>query len=420
MLIKRAIPIAVLSLLYLHAFATELQVGENCPYANIQDAVEKAASGDTILIHPGTYRVNNLSIEKPVHLRGMTGSIVDGQQKGTVFFIRSDNVTVEGLHIKNTGISSIKDLAAFRVENSENCTIRKSTVTNTQFAIYISGSSGCNVSENYIEGKDLRETSSGNGIHIWKSDSCIVSENKIKGQRDGIYLEFSKGSIINGNISSDNLRYGLHFMFSNGNIYRDNIFSRNGAGVAVMYSEDILMENNTFSDNWGTASYGLLLKDIKRSKITGNRFTKNTIGIYMEASGKLNISGNRFSENGWAMKLLGNCEEDSVTNNAFISNSFDLVTNSHGTGESNYLGFNYWDKYKGYDLNKDGTGDVPYRPVSLFSIYVERIPSATLLIKSFTSDLLDAVERAMPALIPESLCDHHPKMKNPVESDDHY
>ena len=32
---------------------------------------------------------------------------------------------------------------------------------------------------------------------------------------------------------------------------------------------------------------------------------------------------------------------------------------------------NYWDKYEGYDLNKDKIGDIPYRPVSMYSMIIE-------------------------------------------------
>ncbi len=41
---------------------------------------------------------------------------------------------------------------------------------------------------------------------------------------------------VEDNVVEKNLRYGLHFMSSHGSHYRKNRFSRNGAGVAVMYS----------------------------------------------------------------------------------------------------------------------------------------------------------------------------------------
>ncbi|HWA05796.1 MAG TPA: nitrous oxide reductase family maturation protein NosD, partial [Ignavibacteria bacterium] len=71
---------------------------------------------------------------------------------------------------------------------------------------------------------------------------------------------------------------------------------------------------------------------------------------------------------------------------------------------------NYWDKYKGYDLDKNGTGDVPYRPVSLFSKIVEETPEAVFLLRSFVADLLDMAERVVPVFTPESLIDETPRM----------
>jgi len=56
-------------------------------------------------------------------------------------------------------------------------------------------------------------------------------------------------------------------MFSNDDVYEDNTFENNGAGVAVMFSKRISMYNNIFKENWGTASYGLLLKEIMMLKL---------------------------------------------------------------------------------------------------------------------------------------------------------
>ena len=220
-----------------------------------------------------------------------------------------------------------------------------------------------------------------------------------------------KNSSIISNVSHGNLRYGLHFMFSDDDAYHHNTFEDNGAGVAVMYSKNINMTGNFFRYNWGPTSYGLLLKDINYSLITGNQFIGNTVGIQMENANKLRIEGNNFSRNGWAMRLMGNCESDTITRNSFMGNSFDLATNSSGTGNFNVLAENYWDKYKGYDLNRDRIGDVPYRPVSLFSMFVENVPPAVVLLNSFLINLLDEVERKLPSLIPVTLIDARPMMK---------
>ena len=72
---------------------------------------------------------------------------------------------------------------------------------------------------------------------------------------------------------------------------------------------------------------------------------------------------------------------------------------------------NYWDKYEGYDLNKDKIGDVPYRPVSMYSMMVEQNPTIMMLFRSFIVRLMDKTEKILPSLTPENLKDDAPLMK---------
>ena len=95
--------------------------------------------------------------------------------------------------------------------------------------------------------------------------------------------------------------------------------------------------------------------------------------------------------------------------NNFVANTFDFATN--GRLQLNTLSNNYWDKYEGYDLNKDAIGDVPYRPISLYSMVVEKNPTAMLLFRSFMVMLLDRTERMIPTLTPEDLKDDKPALK---------
>ncbi|MBK5285546.1 MAG: nitrous oxide reductase family maturation protein NosD, partial [Bacteroidia bacterium] len=72
---------------------------------------------------------------------------------------------------------------------------------------------------------------------------------------------------------------------------------------------------------------------------------------------------------------------------------------------------NYWDKYDGYDINKDGIGDIPYRPVSLFSMVAEKMPYSLMLFRSFMVMLLEKAEKAIPGITPIDLKDDSPLMK---------
>jgi nitrous oxidase accessory protein len=109
------------------------------------------------------------------------------------------------------------------------------------------------------------------------------------------------------------------------------------------------------------------------------------------------------------VKLQASCDDNTFSENNFTSNTFDLSTN--GTMVLNKIDRNYWDKYQGYDLNKDGVGDVPFRPVNMYAMVVERIPTAVLLWRSFLVFLLDRAEKVFPAVTPENLKDDYPSMK---------
>ncbi len=391
------------------AFSKEIIVCPDCEINSINEAVKISSDGDKLTIKKGVYKENNIIVDKAIEITGEELPVVDLEFSHQGFVIQKDNVRISGLEIRNIRVNYMNDLSGIKIENSSGCTIENNILNNTFFAIYLANSSRCLVKNNKIFGQAQSESSSGNGIHMWKCNSINIEYNEITGHRDGIYFEFVTRSVVSGNYSHNNLRYGLHFMFSDSDSYVENSFRENGAGVAVMYTKNIVMERNKFEDNWGPASYGLLLKDISRSSITRNFFYKNTTGIYMEGTDLIQVFENDFNSNGWAMKILGNCTNNNFRKNNFIGNTFDVSSNS--SRSENFYSENFWDKYDGYDLNRDNTGDIPYRPVSLYSMIVEKIPASIILLRSFIVELLDITEKAMPVLIPVTLIDEKPQMK---------
>lgn len=375
----------------------------------LRQALGVASPGDTIVIKTGTYREGNIVIDRPVTLIGEGLPVLDGEGKYEILTINSHDVTVRGIRFIRTGISSIHDLAAVSVNDSRNVTVADNQFYDTFFAIRFSNASDGRVENNEMQALGSAEYEIGNGVHMWKCTRMQVKNNDIRGHRDGIYFEFVTESHITGNTSEDNIRYGLHFMFSHNDEYRNNRFINNGAGVAVMYTHGVRMLDNIFERNWGGASYGLLLKDIRDSQVTGNQFIKNTIGIHMEGVSRTTFHENDFNANGYAIRLQASCDDNTFFRNNFSGNTFDLTTN--GMMVLNTLQENYWDRYQGYDLDRDGIGDVPYRPVSIYAMIVERIPAAVLLWRSFLIMLLDRAEKVVPAVTPENLKDDSPVMK---------
>ena len=399
-----------LSLLQYHqSEGYKIFVGQKEKITSIKQAIAKAKPGDTIIVKPGTYREGNIILEKSLTLIGEGLPILDGEKKYEILTLHTNNATVSGFKFINTGVASMTDIAAIKILDSKYLKILNNQLENTFFGIYVSNSSYILIEGNTLKSNAEAERQIGNGIHLWKCEHMTINNNKVTGHRDGIYFEFVTYSFVTNNHSEENIRYGLHFMFSHNDEYRGNSFINNGAGVAVMYTKNVKMFGNLFQHNWGSSAYGLLLKDIRDSEVKNNRFIKNSIGIYLEGSSRIQFQDNTFSENGWAIKLQASCDDNVFTKNNFTANTFDIATN--GSLVLNTINHNYWDKYEGYDLKKDGTGDVPYRPVNLYAMIVERIPSAVMLWRSFFVTLIDKAEKVMPAITPENLKDDFPSMK---------
>jgi nitrous oxidase accessory protein len=389
-------------------FGNKLYVGKGKPIQSIKEAISKCNKGDSVFVYGGFYKEGNIIIDKPLSLFGIDYPVLDGQKKFEVLSIKANNVLVTGFKVQKSGMATLDDPGGIKVYDSKCVTISNNILDDNFFGIYLQYSKHCIIKNNKLIAYATEEQQIGNGIHCWKSDSLQIIENDVTGHRDGIYFEFVTNSIIWKNNSIKNIRYGLHFMFSNNDAYISNTFKNNGAGVAVMFTHKVKMVNNVFEENWGDAAYGLMLKEISDSYIFGNQFKRNTTGIYMEGTNRIKVEKNNLQANGWGMKIQASCMDNEIKQNNFLNNTFDISTN--GSVVLNNFDNNYWDKYEGYDLNKDKIGDVPYHPLSLFSIIVEKNPPAMLLFRSFMINLLDKSEKILPSLTPDNFIDNKPLM----------
>lgn len=408
LLIKKKIAFFIFLCIGISLNAQQTTVCSTCAVKTIKDAIKKASRHDTVSIGNGTYKEFNIQIRKPLTIIGNKEVIIDGDMKGYIFQIASDSVSIKGVTIKNAGQSYTKDFAAIHISRSKYFKLENLRLKNVFFGILVEKSHYGLVKNNHISSNAIEEAGSGNGIHMWHSSHMLVENNVVHNLRDGIYFEFVTQSKVINNQSYKNLRYGLHFMFSNNDEYHNNTFTNNGSGVAVMFSKFIKMTGNKFLENWGTASYGLLLKEIYDAEIINNTFRENTTAINIEGSTRINYKENDFIRNGWALKIAGACYENKFSRNNFLHNSFDLSYNSKLN--DNDFNSNYWSSYTGYDLDKNGIGDVPYRPVKLFSYVVNKTPESIVLLRSLFVDIINFSEKVSPAFTPDNLADNQPLM----------
>jgi nitrous oxidase accessory protein len=211
------------------------------------------------------------------------------------------------------------------------CTVAGNRFDDTFFGVYLARVAGAPSATTSSPAAPGTESTSGNAVHLWSSRDVSVTDNRITGHRDGIYFEFVRQGRVERNLSTRNLRYGLHFMYSDSCAYRDNAFRDNGAGVAVMYTNVVTMRGNRFVDNMGGASYGLLLKEIGHATLERNEFARNTVGLMADGASHLVVRGNVFRDNGWGVRLMSNVEDGEIAGNDFAGNTFDVSTNGRRT-----------------------------------------------------------------------------------------
>ena len=143
------------------------------------------------------------------------------------------------------------------------------------------------------------------------------------------------------------------------------------------------------------------------AEIRGNTFHHNSTAIYSQGATRTTFEDNQFRENGWALRILSNGDRQHLSENNFSRNSFDVGTN--GELAHHVFAGNYWDRYEGYDLKRDGIGDVPFRPVSLYAMLAERVPLP-----------LPAAQHHGPSARPcrEGLSFHHSGQRHRLHADD--
>lgn len=379
---------------------------------SLQRTLDAAAPQDTILLKSGRYTEGTITIHQPVTLIGEGWPEVDGGGKGEVIIVKANGASISGLVVRGTAVSDMNDNAGIKCISVTDVHIQGNRILGCFFGIYLSSVARALIADNRVIGEaGTQENRRANGIHLWKCAHVDVRDNTVLHHRDGIYLEFVTDSHVGNDTSAYNARYGLHFMFSHRDSYTHNVFHDNGAGVAVMFTREVTMTDNRFEHNRGASAYGLLLKEINDAHIERNVFADNTVGVFVDGCNRAQVKHNTFRSNGWAVKLFANSTSTVFEGNTFTANTFDMTTN--GDLVLSELRGNYWDRYQGYDLDRDGRGDVPHHPLSVFALVTERMPYAMVLSRSLMVNMLDQTERIIPTLTPAALEDKSPLMRPP-------
>lgn len=373
------------------------------PGASIQDTVNKATEGATILVEKGQYN-GNLKIDKAIHLKGEKGTVIAGDGEGHVIEIKAPNVTIENFIIEKSGRKDTD--AGIWVESSNNF-IKNNVLKEIQYGIYIQKGRQNRIENNEITGYDGHFSTKGNGVHLFYAEDTELINNVIQQVQDGVYFDFAVNSTLQGN-HVEGCRYGYHIMYAKQGLLLDNVSTKNVTGLMIMDAKNFTITGNTITENLDYRGHGILIFDSDKIELTNNRVTFNNTGVSLQDARDCKIEQNVFAGNYVGLDLKDKNERNTMINNNFIGNIvqtkiFTYVEPMDLNGRGNY-----WDDYSGMDLNGDGIGEIPYESGKLFDKLVEENPTLQFFFESPTIKLWSSIEKIFPAFSGEKGMDRYP------------
>ncbi|MFZ3383318.1 MAG: NosD domain-containing protein [Candidatus Methanoperedens sp.] len=338
----------------------------------IQDAIDNASEGDTILVDSGTY-YENVNVTRQITLRGIDRDgvkpIIDANKNGNGIILSADLIIVEGFSISNlsgfdgivvtskgniistnhiNGISHIGIFLTYDVDhkiiNGNNMIINNSA-SNQDMGIFI-GSSNNSILNNNLTGNDL-----GIWFNDYTDNNTLINNTATNNSAWGIYINGLGNNILIGN-KVYNGNGGIN-VGGNDNILENNSIVNNEGGILMVRANNNTIKRNDCDKN---IYYGLdLYLSFYNTIIENNFFNNQENGIIIDLSDN-NIIYNNFFNN---------------TNNSYIKASTNRWNTTKTLGENiingPFLGGNFWKNPFGSgfsqtcaDADNDGICDSPY------------------------------------------------------------
>jgi len=387
-------------------------------FANpLQDAINAATSGDTLMLNDGIYD-GNVIIDKPLTIIGKGKNvIIRGDRTKSVIKVMASRVRIVNLSIEGSGKNQMNLDAGISCDGGNNLVIEQNRISDVLFGIDLKQCNQTIIRDNNItskEGYDVPKR--GDAIRAWYSHENVIENNFVYYSRD-IVAWFSSNNIISRNNGHHN-RYGIHTMYSSNNIIEDNKFTQSVVGLYFMFSKNSTIKRNTVINSNGAFGVGLALKDTSNFIIKDNVFLYNARGIYSDHSpldpGTINlIENNQILYNIVGYHMHNTQEASVLKNNDFIGNMDTVTNDTPGSKiELNEWSENYFDEYEGLDLNKDGYGDFPYIHLVYADQLWQHYPNLRFFYGSTVISGLNFLARLAPFSEPIKLLqDNKPRMK---------
>ncbi len=382
--------------------------------ASLQEQVNAAAPGATLCLQPGIYD-GPLLIDKALTLWGPEDAIINSHGTGSTIEVKANDVKLLGFTVDGSGGRFDLLDAAVRLRG-ERIQVEGLHIRQALFGILVERSRKVTLRSNQVQGTGKPALGlRGDGIRLWEVSEALVEHNVIHDSRDMVVWYSSNNQIRNNMVTGS--RYGTHFMYSNDNEVTDNRYIGNVVGIFIMYSRNVQLRRNLLARSSGAAGVGLGVKESGNLVVEDNLFLRNTTGTYLDHSPMNLDDANLFQRNVFGLCNTAVIFHSSAERNQFLGCSFrNNAVQVQVQGRGDALGVtwrgNDFDDYQGYDMDGDGTGDLPYELQSLSGDLTSRYPNLAFFTGTPTLGLVDLMGHVMPLFAAKKiLVDEAPSMK---------
>lgn len=387
--------------------------------SDLAAVLESAPADGSLCLAPGVYD-GPIRIGERTTLRGPRDAVIRSTGEGTTVRLEANGAALVGITVDGSGGRFDLLDAAVHVQAAD-ARVEGVQVRNAVFGILVERSERALVKGNEVIGDPSQPLGlRGDSIRLWETQHSRVEDNLVRDGRD-VVVWYSSDNRIEGN-RVERSRYGTHLMYSHRNRIEANHFVGNVTGLFLMYSRDIDVVDNVIAGSAGSAGIGLGLKESGNLRVVANDFVRNTVGIYVDLSPLWPDDHNVFERNVIRLGDAGIVFLGATARNEFRENVLrDNLVSVRVDGGDDALAASWrrndFDDYVGYDLDGDGTGDVPYELRSLSSELVSRSPALAFLRGTPALGFAEAIGRVVPLFEPKLLLvDPEPRTGPPPEA----
>lgn len=373
--------------------------------ADLGRLLADALPGAAYCLAAGTFE-GPLRIPAGVTIFGPRDAVLRSSGEGTTLRLEGDGAALLGITVDGSGGRYDLLDAAIHVQ-ARDVRVEGVLVRNAVYGILVEKSDRARIRGNEVRGEAAQPIGlRGDAIRLWETRDSTVEDNVVTDGRDLVVWYSPRNVIARNRVARS--RYGTHLMYSHDNRIEENRYIGNVTGLFLMYSRGIEVRGNLLAGSAGAAGIGLGLKESGNVRVVENDFVRNTIGIYVDLSPLNPDDRNVFERNvirlgNSGVVFLGKAAGNTFRDNVLHDNLSSVQVEGQGNALDSTWRGNDFDDYEGYDLDRDGTGDVPHELRSLASELIGRAPSLAFFRGTPALGFAEAIGRVVPIFEPPIL-----------------